>query len=80
VLLTRPKHFRFIDPKLNVRVEGDVVFVNAQAYAKSVFIDSADGLLKLSDNWFDMDAGERRVKILEGSPEGITVRSVFDIA
>jgi beta-mannosidase len=80
VLLTRPKHFRFIDPKLAVRVEGDEVVVTTQAYAKSVFIDSADGLLKLSDNWFDMDAGERRVKVMEGNPEGITVRSVFDIA
>jgi beta-mannosidase len=80
VLLTRPKHFRFTDPKLTVRVEGGDVIVTTQAYAKSVFIDSSDGLMKLSDNWFDMDAGERRVKILEGSPEGITVRSVFDIA
>ena len=80
VLLTRPKHFRFENPKLTVHVEGCEVVVTAQAYAKSVFIDTADGLLKLSDNWFDMDAGERRVKILEGNPEGITVRSVFDIA
>ena len=79
-LLTRPKHFRFEDPKLNVRVEGGEIIVTAQAYAKSVFIDSADGLMKLSDNWFDMDAGERRIKIIGGSPEGITVRSVFDIA
>ncbi len=80
VLLTRPKHFRFEDPKLTVLVEGNEVVVTAQAYAKSVFIDSADGLMKLSDNWFDMDAGERRVKVLEGNTEGITVRSVFDIA
>ncbi len=79
-LLTRPKHFRFEDPKLAVRVEGSEVIVTAKAYAKSVFIDSADGLLKLSDNWFDMDAGERRLKIIEGSTEGMTVRSVFDIA
>ena len=79
-LLTRPKHFKFEDPKLAARVEGDEVIVTTQAYAKSVFIDSADGLLKLSDNWFDMDAGERRVKIIEGEPQGITVRSVFDIA
>ncbi len=80
VLLTRPKHFRFEDPKLAVKVESDEVVVTAHAYAKSVFIDSADGLLKLSDNWFDMDAGERHVKVLEGSTAGLTVRSVFDIA
>ncbi len=79
-LLVRPKHFRFRDPRLSVRQEGEEVVVTALAYAKGVFIDSADGFLKLSDNWFDMDAGERRLKILSGTPEGLTVRSVFDIA
>jgi len=80
VLLTRPKHFRFEDPRLTVRLQGDEIVVTAETFAKSVFIDSADGLLKLSDNWIDMDAGERRVKIIEGDPVGISVRSVFDIA
>ncbi len=79
VLLTWPKHFRFEDPKLTVRLEGDEVVVTAKAYARSVFIDNVDGLLKLDDNWFDMDAGERRLKVLEGNTEGLTVRSVFHI-
>ncbi len=78
-LLTRPKHFRFINPELTARVEGNEVVVTAEAFAKSVFIDSAVGLLKLSDNWFDMDAGEKRVQIIEGNPNGITLRSVYDI-
>jgi beta-mannosidase len=80
VLLTRPKHFKFRDPGLSVRVSGNEVIVTAKAFAKSVFIDSADGLLKLSDNWFDMDAGERHLTILEGGANGLTVRSVYDIA
>ena len=79
VLLTWPKHFQFEDPKLTVRLEGGEIVVTAKAYARSVFIDNVDGLLKLDDNWFDMDAGERRVKVLEGSMEGLSVRSVFDI-
>ena len=33
----------------------------------------------LEDNYFDMDAGTRRVKIREGKPEGLTIRSVYDI-
>ncbi|NLA53896.1 MAG: glycoside hydrolase family 2 protein, partial [Clostridiales bacterium] len=78
-LLTRPKHFRFENPELTARVEGNEVVVTAEAFAKSVFIDSAVGLLKLSDNWFDMDAGETRVQIIEGNPNGITLRSVYDI-
>jgi len=33
----------------------------------------------LEDNYFDMNAGQRRVKILRGSVEGLSVRSVYDI-
>ncbi len=45
VLFCPPKHFRFLDPCLKVRLEGD----------------------------------ERRVKILKGKPEGLSVRSVYNI-
>ena len=79
VLLVAPKHFRFVDPQLSVRVEGDEIVVSAKAYAKAVMIEDAAGTLKLSDNFFDMDAGERRVKIIEGKPEGLSVRSVYNI-
>jgi len=33
----------------------------------------------LEDNYFDMNAGERRVRVLRGAPEEITLRSVYDI-
>ena len=79
VILVAPKHFHFVDPQLSVRVEGDEIVVNAKAYAKYVYIEDAEGTLKLSDNFFDMDAGERRVKIIEGKPEGLTVTSVYNI-
>lgn len=53
--------------------------VTAEAYAKSVeILNEADDML-LEDNYFDMNAGQRRVKILKGRPEGLKVRSVFDI-
>ena len=79
VLFCAPKHFRFADPALEVRVEGDELVLTADAYAKSVeIINEADDML-LEDNYFDMNAGERRVKILKGKPEGLKVRSVFDI-
>lgn len=80
VLLVPPKHFAFRNPGLAVRVEGDEVVVSAQAFAKGVAIDSEDGNLLLSDNWFDMDRGERRLRILRGEPNALTVRSVYDIA
>ena len=78
VLFCAPKHFPFADPALEVKLEGDEILVTAQAYARSVeLLAGADVLLE--DNYFDMDAGTRRVKILRGTPAQVTARSVFDI-
>lgn len=79
VLFGVPKHFHFQDPQLSCRVEGDEIVVTAKAYAKSVEILNENQDLLLSDNYFDMDAGERRVKILKGDPSGLTLRSVYNI-
>ena len=78
VLFCPPKHFRFADPKLTARLEGDEIIVTARAYAKSVEILAGPDTL-LSDNFFDMNAGEARVKVLRGEVEGLAVRSVYDI-
>lgn len=79
VLFTAPKQFRFADPHLSVRAERDELVVTADAYARSVeIINAADDLL-LEDNYFDMNAGEKRIRILKGSPEGLKIRSVYDI-
>ena len=77
-LFCPPKHFRFRDPCLQARREGDEIIVTAQAYARSVEIRcGADTLL--SDNYFDMNAGEKRVKVLRGEVKNLSVRSVYDI-
>ena len=64
---------------LQVRAEGEELVVTADAYARSVEIHNAEDDMLLEDNYFDMDAGTRRVKIREGKPEGLTIRSVYDI-
>lgn len=33
----------------------------------------------LEDNYFDMNAGEKRIRIISGEPVGRKVRSVYDI-
>lgn len=78
-LFTAPKHFRFENPKLRYRREGDVIIVSAQAYAKNVEIQGIDGDVKLSDNFFDMNAGEKRVTILEGDAKDFSLKSVYEI-
>ena len=79
VLFCPPKHFAFADPKLYVRAEGDTITVRAESYAKSVQIYDDEGDLLLSDNFFDMNAGKKAVKIIRGLVGNIHVRSVFDI-
>ncbi|EET61225.1 glycosyl hydrolase family 2, sugar binding domain protein [Marvinbryantia formatexigens DSM 14469] len=74
-----PKYFRYEDPELTYRLIGDEIEVSAKAYAKSVEILNEEENLLLSDNYFDMNAGTKRVKILGGEPVGIRLRSVYDI-
>lgn len=78
VLFCAPKHFDFADPQLQAHLDGDAVVVQAKAYARSVEIRCGADVL-LEDNFFDMNGGERRVKILRGTPKDIAVRSVYDI-
>ena len=74
-----PKYFRYEDPQLTCRVSGDEIEVTAKAYAKSVAILNENEDLILSDNYFDMNAGTKRVKIESGDVSKLMLRSVYDI-
>lgn len=78
-LFTAPKHFEFENPCLTVRVQGNSLIVNAKTYAKSVEISNAEGDLKLSDNYFDVNGEEVWVEVLSGSTKELKIRSVYDI-
>ena len=79
-LFTAPKHYFFADPNLRCEKKGDKIVVYADAYAKNVEIIGTNGDLWLSDNFFDMEAGERIVSIIRGDAKSVTCRSVVDIA
>lgn len=79
VLFTAPKYFNFESPNLRYEIRENEITVFADKYAKSVEIDSPDSDFVLSDNYFDMNAGTKTVKILEGIPKTISLRSVYDI-
>ena len=78
VLFCAPKHFKFVDPQLTARIEGDEIVVTASAYARSVELQCGADVI-LEDNFFDMDGGERRVKIVRGEAKDVSARSVYDI-
>ena len=78
VLFCAPKHFHFADPQLEIKQEGDEIIVTAKAYARSVEIMAGPDTL-LEDNYFDLNAGTKRIKILRGTPQTLHARSVYDI-
>ena len=80
VLFCAPKHFHFADPHLCVeKAEEGVLKIYASSFAKSVEIKTGDDTLLLGDKYFDMNPGCRSIRILEGKPENLQVRSVYDI-
>lgn len=80
VIFCPHKQFRYEDPQLSARVEGDEVVVSARAYAKAVEVRNEAEDLLLEDNYFDLDPGEeRRVRILRGDPSQLRLRSVYSI-
>ena len=78
-LFAPPKHYALQDPALTVYREGNEMIVTSAAFAKGVFIEGLDGDVILSDNSFDMEPGEKRVRILSGDASEFTVTSVFDL-
>jgi len=79
VIFSLPKFFNWKDPKLTYKISGDTITVRAAAYAKSVEIQNRAQDLVLGDNYFDMNAGEKKIKILSGKAGKLKLRSVFDI-
>nr|WP_289767970.1 glycoside hydrolase family 2 protein [uncultured Acetatifactor sp.] len=65
-LFCAPKHYAFEDPGLQVSVDGDTVTVTAANYAKAVSVETEEGILRLDDNFVDMEAGSRTFRILPG--------------
>ena len=79
VLFTAPKYHKFSNPNLRCEIDGDAITVHSDCFAKSVEIDSPDSDFVLSDNYFDMEKGTKTVKIIEGTPKTVKLRSVYDI-
>lgn len=79
VLFSYPKYFRYENPQLSYRIEGDEIVVSADTYAKNVEIQNENEDFILSDNYFDLNGNEKRVKVIFGEMKGIRLRSVYDI-
>jgi beta-mannosidase len=94
VLFVKDKHFEFLDPRLRLAVteteEWFEITVTSGAFAR--FVELRPGIdCRLSDNYFDLSAGESKRVYLEKSQLArpvalddlearLSVRSLFDIA
>ena len=79
VILSLPKYFQYRQPNLRCTLEGEWLTVHADAYARGVEIQNEDETLLLDDNYFDMNAGTKRIRILSGHTRGLHCRSVYNI-
>jgi len=79
VIFSYPKYFRYEDPELTCSIEGDKITVSASKYAKSVEILNENEDLILSDNYFDLNADSKTVRIISGNTDNLRLRSVYDI-
>ena len=78
-MFTQPKYYKFQNPNLRCAIDGDVLVICSDCYAKAVQIEGADGDLLLEGNFFDMEKGEKCVRILSGNATKVHLRSVYDI-
>ena len=74
-----PKHFDFCDPHITAIADGDEIRLQADAFARQVWVESDDPDMLLSDNAFDMNAGEKRLLVLRGTAKNLRVRSVYNL-
>lgn len=79
VIFSYPKYFRYENPELSVKVEGNKLTVSATKYAKSVEILNDNEDLILSDNYFDLNGDSKTVEVLGGNIDNIRLKSVYDI-
>ena len=79
VLFTQPKYYAFQNPNLRYDVKDGELTIYSDAYAKCVWVEGVDGDVILDDNGFDMEKGCKKVRILSGSAEKFTLKSVYDI-
>lgn len=79
VIFSYPKYFRYENPDIKVKVDGNRITVSSSKYAKSVCILNDNEDLILSDNYFDLNGDSKTVEVLSGNLDNIRIKSVYDI-
>ena len=78
VLFTTPKHFEFLKPNISAKIVGDEIEISSDVFAYGVRI-SAESDCVFSDNYFNINAETKKIKILSGTPKELIIKTVYDI-
>ncbi|MFI3257706.1 MAG: glycoside hydrolase family 2 protein [Spirochaetales bacterium] len=79
VLFCAPKHFEFLNPHIKVEQDGDKLIVSTKGYAKGVELLNENQDCILEDNYFDLSNEQRIVKVIGGTVDTVSIRSMYDI-
>lgn len=80
----RPRDLQLSNPHIQWKIEGNTITLKSSAFAKYVFVDIPGYFGKLSDNYFDMEAGvEKKITFdkqqLKINTAAIKIRSLYDV-
>jgi len=72
--LTKPKDLELANPKITYQIKGNQIILKSSSFAKYVFVDITGYKGKLSDNYFDLEAGKE--KMITFDQKDLKVKSV----
>ncbi len=80
----RPKDLKLMNPNITYQISGNHIILKSSSFAKYVFIDIAGYKGKLSDNYFDLEAGKEKVvsfeqKDLKAKSVIIRLKSLWEV-
>jgi beta-mannosidase len=79
--LTRPINMKLENPQIIFQVNGNKIVLKANKEAKYVWIEIKDYSGRLSDNYFDLKAGEQKTISIESpmAKPNVTITSLYDV-
>lgn len=79
--LTRPINLKLENPEIKFKVNGNKIVLKANKDAKYIWIDIKYYVGRLSDNYFDLKAGEQKTITIESpiAKPNITITSLYDV-
>ena len=82
--VVKPKDLKLNNPQISYQIKGNKLILKSSAFAKYVYVDLIGYTGKLSDNYFDLEAGKEKTitfdpKALKTKTTVVKVKSLWDV-